>query len=79
MKGYAATSTLSLRFRCSSTPPALLLALVLWGQRNLSIYWEAGAQRPEKEAPIGVGEVVTILVGLFIWVRTLVTLAALLS
>jgi len=54
---------------------ALLLALILWGQRNLNVYWDARTEGKMREAPLSVGEVAAVLIGLFIWTRSLLTMA----
>jgi hypothetical protein len=58
---------------------ALMLALVLWMQRDLNAYWDVGEDNAVRNAPIGIGEVVTVLLGLFIWVNSTIELVGLIA
>jgi hypothetical protein len=58
---------------------ALMLALVLWMQRDLHAYWDVGEDNAVRNAPIGIGEVVTVLLGLFIWVNSTIELVGLIA
>lgn len=46
---------------------AILAGMLLWGQTSLNKYWNKISEAQVREARIGVGEVVIIVVGLLIW------------
>ena len=58
---------------------ALMLALVLWLQRDLNAYWATVKGSSSRHAPSGIGEVVTVLIGLFIWVNSTIELVGLIN
>ncbi len=58
---------------------ALMLVLVLWMQRDLNDYWTVVNDIGSRHAPIGIGEVVTVLLGLFIWVNSTIELVGLID
>jgi len=46
---------------------AILAGMLLWAQTSLNKYWNKISEAQVREARIGVGEVVIIVVGLLIW------------
>ena len=48
-------------------------------QRDLNAYWDVGEDNAVRNAPIGIGEVVTVLLGLFIWVNSTIELVGLIA
>lgn len=49
---------------------AIATALIVWAQGNLNQYWEKVKGANLREARIGIGEVIIVLVGLLAWVGT---------
>ena len=48
-------------------------------QRDLNVYWATVNDIGSRHAPIGIGEVVTVLMGLFIWVNSTIELVELID
>jgi len=58
---------------------ALMLVLELWMQRDLNDYWSVVNDNGSRHAPVGIGEMVTVLLGLFIWVNSTIKLVGLID